>query len=271
MEGGKSSSYTIQLSKSETQFWIVSFLILSGLAIIVFAQNYVKYASSVEDFSVSLSLLYNLIVFATYSLFTPLIIRTVRRFPTGKGGKSMHLFVHLGLSVLLGLIHMLFCNLILYGIDLSSSPFFPRFITKYLTNVIHFHVLAYWAILGFVTIRGVNGVEKGNELLQRFVIQDNKHTRFLKLEEVYWIEALDHYQKLHTENGFFLYRDSMCNLELNLPKEKFKRIHRSAIVNLERMERLKKSNHQLMIELQNGQEVVVGKSFRTAIRHFFSR
>ncbi len=270
MLNGKSAINVPAFGKLERQYLGTSFLVLAILAIIVSAQKYAKHASTTEYYSLPLSVLYNFIVFSVYALFVPLIIKAVDRFPLRKDFTVNNFLFHLGLSIAFGLTHMLLCNLILYGIDLSSSPIFPRFITKYLTGVIHIHLMAYWVVLGFLSFRKKEHTEKNDERLDQFIIKENKYTSFLALEKVHWIEAIDHYQKLHTGDGFFIYKDSISNLEKQLPPDKFKRIHRSLIVNLSQIEGLKKSNNQLLVRLQCGQELMVGKSFRSEMKSLFS-
>ncbi|MEP1096312.1 MAG: LytTR family DNA-binding domain-containing protein [Cyclobacteriaceae bacterium] len=260
---------SVQLSGVEKKVLLISFLMLTVFGTIVFFQKYVKYASSVEDFSVTLSLIYNLIIFSTYAFFAPLVIKAVDRYPLRKENQLKNFTLHLSFSVLLGLFHMVLCNLILYSIDLASSPIFARFITKYLTSVIHIHLLTYWIIVALVQKKEWFG-SKSNTEIDRFVIKENKYTSFVELDQVHWIEALDHYQKLHTENGFFIYKDSMANLVKRLPAEKFKRVHRSTIVNLSQVQGLRKSEKQLSISLSNGHELPVGKSFKSEVRSLFS-
>ncbi len=265
----KPGNLSIPLKGLELRWSGISFAVLAAVGIVVSFQKYFKYAST-GDYSIPLSLLYNLIVFSTYALFVPLIVKAVNRFPIGRQYRISNFTFHLGLSVALGLTHMIFCNLVLYGIDLSSTPIFPRFLTKYLTNVIHIQLLAYWIIVAFISRGRKTPTDARNGLLDRFVIKENGFTTFLELEKVLWIEALDHYQKLHTENGFFIYKDSMSNLTKKLPADRFKRIHRSAIINVSQVEGLKKTSTQMMVKLQNGQELAVGKSFRTEIKSLFA-
>ena len=260
---------SVQLSRLEKKVLLISFLMLTVLGTIVFFQKYFKYASIVEDFSVTLSLIYNLIIFSTYAFFAPLVIKAVDRFPLGKENQLKNFTLHLSFSVLLGLLHMVLCNLILYSVDLATTPIFLRFIIKYLTGVIHIHLLTYWIIVALVHKKDWLGSKK-SDALDRFVIKENKYTSFVELDQVHWIEALDHYQKLHTADGFFIYKDSMTNLMKRLPHEKFKRVHRSVIVNLSQIQGLRKSEKQLSISLSNGHELPVGKSFKSEVRSLFA-
>ncbi|MEP5610798.1 MAG: LytTR family DNA-binding domain-containing protein [Cyclobacteriaceae bacterium] len=248
---------------------LISFLILTAVGTIVFLQKYFKYASIVEDFSITLSLVYNLIIFSTYALFAPLVAKAVQRYPLEREFQIKNFSLHLGFSILLGLLHMVFCNLILYSVDLASSAIFDRFIAKYLTNVIHIHLLTYWIIVALVSKKERSKI-KNEQVIERFVIKENKHTTFVALDDVHWIEAIDHYQKLHTADSFYIYNDSMTNLVKQLPAEKFKRVHRSTIVNLAQIEGLKRHEKQLFLALASGRELRVGKSFKSVVRSLFS-
>lgn len=264
----------LSLSK-QVKFTSLAGLVTTLVALIVLAQNYYKYAAVVEDYSVRLSLIYNLIVYGTYALATPLILKLTDMIRLREGKWYWRFSAHLGISIALALIHMLFCNLFLFVIDLSSMPIFPRFITKYLTNVIHIHLMVYWAIVLLVTFyRDLYPGEKqikvaDNDLLSRFTIKENGRVFHLDFDAVYWIEAQDHYQKLHTISGSHLIKDSMKNLEASLPNHVFKRAHRSYFVNMRHVDALvKKPEEQKgeFLELANGTSLKLGKAYRS---HFY--
>ncbi len=64
-------------------------------------------------------------------------------------------------------------------------------------------------------------------------------TQCLKVEHLDWIEAANQYVRLHSGGNGVLVRESMARLESWLDPEQFLRIHRSAIVNLERVRELR--------------------------------
>jgi hypothetical protein len=265
---------SLSLSK-QVKFTSLAGLVTTLVALIVLAQNYYKHAAVVEDYSVRLSLIYNLIVYGTYALATPLILRFTDRIRLREGKWYWRFSAHLAISIVLALVHMLFCNLFLFAIDLSSTPIFPRFITKYLTNVIHVNLMIYWAIVLLVTFYRdlYSGEEEArasnNNLLSRFTIKENGRVFHLDFDAVYWIEAQDHYQKLHTVSGSHLIKDSMKNLESSLPDDVFKRAHRSYFVNTQHVNALvKKSEEQKgeFLELANGASLKLGKAYRG---HFY--
>jgi two-component system, LytTR family, response regulator len=69
----------------------------------------------------------------------------------------------------------------------------------------------------------------------RLVVKSAGRTVFVRVEEVDWIEADDYYARLHVAGKAHLLRETMGSLEARLDPERFFRVHRSAIVNLDRV------------------------------------
>jgi len=61
---------------------------------------------------------------------------------------------------------------------------------------------------------------------------------YLRIAEVDWLEGANQYVRLHTGRRTFLVRESLSHLEQRLDPRQFLRIHRSTIVQLERIEQL---------------------------------
>ena len=74
--------------------------------------------------------------------------------------------------------------------------------------------------------------------LNRLSIKSGGRIFFINVLEIDWIEAADQYVQLHVGNKTHLLRESMSKLEKNLDPEKFCRIHRSTIVNIENIKDL---------------------------------
>lgn len=75
--------------------------------------------------------------------------------------------------------------------------------------------------------------------LERLVLKSAGQVTFLKIPEIDWIEAADYYVCLHAGARTHLLRRSMAELEQDLEGSRFCRIHRSCIVNLDRVQRLR--------------------------------
>jgi two-component system, LytTR family, response regulator len=74
---------------------------------------------------------------------------------------------------------------------------------------------------------------------ERIAVKSAGSVLFIKVSEIDWIEAADYYSCLHVGPKSHLLRRSMAELEQELSPSVFCRIHRSTIVNLERVNGLK--------------------------------
>ena|SRR5689334_10988018 len=81
----------------------------------------------------------------------------------------------------------------------------------------------------------VNDLKSGPQPLERFVIKSAGRVFFLRADDIEWIEAAGNYVKLHVGAETHIFRETMNALEARLNSSKFFRIHRSHIVNIERV------------------------------------
>jgi len=72
----------------------------------------------------------------------------------------------------------------------------------------------------------------------RILIKSSGEIYFLKVEEVDWIEAEGDYMKFHAGGRTHLLRETMARLESRLDPRRFVRIHRSTIVNIDRVRKM---------------------------------
>jgi two-component system LytT family response regulator len=99
--------------------------------------------------------------------------------------------------------------------------------------------------------------------LERLVIKSGGRVFFLKVEEIDWIDAADNYAHLHVGHESHLLRETMSGLETKLDPEKFLRIHRSTIVNIERIKELRPSFHgEYTVILRNGTQLTLSRGYR---------
>jgi two-component system LytT family response regulator len=74
--------------------------------------------------------------------------------------------------------------------------------------------------------------------LERLIIKADGRITFLNTHEIDWIEADDKYVHLHTGKGARMVRQTLTAMETQLDPARFVRIHRSAMVNVERIREL---------------------------------
>src|SRR6187431_3043306 len=100
---------------------------------------------------------------------------------------------------------------------------------------------------------------------QRITVHDGKRTSWVSTSEIDWIEAADYYAQVHAHGHKHLVREPLQKLEERLGK-KFLRAHRSALVNLARIQRLDKlEGGELVIILQSGTRVPVSRARRGSV------
>jgi len=90
---------------------------------------------------------------------------------------------------------------------------------------------------------------------------------FLKISEIDWIEAADYYSRLHVGSNAHLLRRSMAELERELDRNVFCRIHRSAIVKLDRIRAVEPSeNGEYEVVLVDGTRLPSSRRYRKQLR-----
>jgi two-component system, LytTR family, response regulator len=106
-------------------------------------------------------------------------------------------------------------------------------------------------------IRKERGTSEKKDL-GRIAIRTGKKVFFLKSDEIDWIEAEGNSVRLHTGTQSHVIRASISSLEAELDPEKFVRIHRSTIVNVDRVRWLEPSTHgNYRVTLHDGTQLIL--------------
>ena len=97
----------------------------------------------------------------------------------------------------------------------------------------------------------------------RIMIKSAGRITFLRSAEIEWIEAADNYVRIHAGKETHLLRETMSNLEGELDRRRFVRVHRSAIVNVDAITEIRSLFHgDHSIVLRTGTEIPLGRTFR---------
>jgi two-component system LytT family response regulator len=101
----------------------------------------------------------------------------------------------------------------------------------------------------------------------RVVIRSAGRIFFLRVEEIDWIEAADNYVRLHVGRESHLLRGTMQSVTSRLDPEKFLRIHRSTIVNADRIKELHPVFHgDYAVLLRDGTELTLSRGYREKLQ-----
>ncbi len=103
----------------------------------------------------------------------------------------------------------------------------------------------------------------GAAYLDRLVIKTRGRVFFLRTDLLEWIEANGDYSRLHAGERNYLLRKTMNEMEMRLSPERFVRVSRSAIVNLDRIRELRPASRgEYLIHLAGGHQVKLTRTYR---------
>lgn len=112
----------------------------------------------------------------------------------------------------------------------------------------------------------------GKKYLERLVVKSVGRVFFLRTDEVDWIEAAGNYAKLHVGKEGHLIRETMNGLEAKLNPDKFLRIHRSTLVNIDRIKELNPLfSGDYTVMLKNGTELTLSRNYRDRLLELFEK
>jgi two-component system LytT family response regulator len=97
---------------------------------------------------------------------------------------------------------------------------------------------------------------------ERLIVKSSGRVFFVRTEEIDWVEASGNYVKIHTKAEAHLLRESMKNMEAKLDPKVFVRIHRSAIVNIDRIKELEPWFHgEYIVIMRDGTRLTASRVF----------
>ena len=112
---------------------------------------------------------------------------------------------------------------------------------------------------------------KASPFTHRLAVRSGGRIYFLRTEEIDWIEAADYYVKLHVGPKSHLMRESMSKLEKQLDPDRFLRVHRSSIVNLDRVKELHGRGSDQAVILHDGTRLKLSRSRRERLNRLLDR
>ncbi len=113
----------------------------------------------------------------------------------------------------------------------------------------------------------VQDLKPGPQRLDRLVVKSGGRVFFLRTDDIDWIEAAGNYVRLHLGDDSHLFRETMNNMEGRLDAHRFVRIHRSRIVNTDRIKELQPwFNGEYVVVLQNGARLTLSRGYREKLQ-----
>jgi two-component system LytT family response regulator len=103
-------------------------------------------------------------------------------------------------------------------------------------------------------------------------IRDDAGTVRLDVCKIDWVDAAGDYMCVHADGHTYVLRETMKALEAILDPRIFQRVHRSTIVNVRRVRRLRPhTNGEYFLTLEDGQEIKLSRSYRDRVDQLLQR
>ena len=123
-----------------------------------------------------------------------------------------------------------------------------------------------------ITGAGVAEVEdiaagSGADYAERLSIRDGDETHRVPVADIDWVDAAGDYMCVHVGETTHIMRITMKQLESLLNPKIFKRIHRSTIINADRVEKLQSLlNGEFMLTLSCGAQLKMSRSYKATAK-----
>jgi two-component system LytT family response regulator len=107
--------------------------------------------------------------------------------------------------------------------------------------------------------------------LNRIAVRSAKGTRFVETKDVDWLRAAENYVELHVGPDCHLVEATMAEMAKHLDSARFVRIHRSLIVNAERIRNVQSASHsEYLVTLPGGVQLRSGRTYRETMQRLIS-
>jgi two-component system, LytTR family, response regulator len=103
-------------------------------------------------------------------------------------------------------------------------------------------------------------------------VRSGQRTVLVRIDDIDWIESSGNYVTLHVGDQEHLLRETLSELESQLSPRQFVRVHRTAIVNLDRIQSLTPTPHgDHRLTLRNGRELTLSRTYRARLEQLLGR
>lgn len=107
------------------------------------------------------------------------------------------------------------------------------------------------------------------ESLSRILVKSSGWYFFLKVSDIDWIESAGNYVRIHSGKNNYLIRETMINMEKKLDSDLFFRIHRSTIVNVDKVKELEQWFHgDYQVTMHSGEKLTMSRNYKELLHKF---
>jgi two-component system LytT family response regulator len=118
----------------------------------------------------------------------------------------------------------------------------------------------------------LGSLQRKQEMPERFMIKSAGRIVFLRAEDIDWVETVGNYVRLRVGRDSHLMRETMNGMELKLDPQKFLRIHRSIIVNIDRVKELQPwAKGEYVVIMRDGARLNMSRRYRERLHKLMSK
>ena len=187
---------------------------------------------------------------------TPFILRSARRFPVRSPRPVVHAIVHGAMEDVFVVATNMLIRLPLLHIGLSAlvTSAMLGVATYYPTAIISYGVIVAIGRRLFVSTGAdatPSSPDSGESDEARLVIREWNRVHLIALDDIEWIEAANNHVVVHAAARTYKGRERISDVEARLDERRFVRVHRSAIVHLEKIREvqpLARGDHAIVLK-----------------------
>ena len=155
----------------------------------------------------------------------------------------------------------------IHALDYLLKPFSAQRFKASLSHVRQQFAQRRATTLGRQVLDMLPNVQPREPLKDRLGVKSSGRIHFVRIADIDWCEAAGNYVCLHVGAQSHLVRETMSRLEAQLDPRQFVRIHRSTIVNFDRIEELRSSlNGEHAVVLRDGRRLTLSRGYRDALQ-----
>ena len=118
-----------------------------------------------------------------------------------------------------------------------------------------------------IALRGGKSGAEPKSYLERLAIKDGRRANVIAMRDIDFVDVAGHYLCVHVGKDVHLIRGSLSDFESRLDPNLFARVHRSAIVRLDRIKSLAaRRNGDSDINLHDGQKLLLSRNYRETVK-----
>jgi two-component system LytT family response regulator len=155
----------------------------------------------------------------------------------------------------------------IHALDYLLKPFSAQRFKSSLSHVRQQFAQRQATTLGRQLLDMLPDMPKREPSRDRLVVKSSGRVYFVRIADIDWCEAAGNYVCLHVGTQSHMVRETMSRLEAQLDLRQFVRIHRSTIVNVDRIEELRSSfNGEHLVVLRDGRRLTLSRGYRDALQ-----